>query len=134
MLTPILAFTSEEIWSQLKRKTIPLVFSFEWPEAKDKYANQEVENKIDQVLVVREVVTKALRSACQESNRPLLGSGLAFMPIRLIQRLQQVEALEKLFIVSRWISNHPPTTARMRCPGRGKRYMGKGTGGPGREM
>jgi isoleucyl-tRNA synthetase len=104
MLTPILAFTSEEIWSQLKKKDDPIsVQLLEWPEAKDKYANQEVENKIDQVLVVREVVTKALEEA---RVKKVIGHSLgAWISIYAdqdwIQRLQQVEALEKLFIVSR---------------------------------
>ena len=61
MLTPVLAFTTEEIWSYLRREGQPeSVQLLEWPLPDDKYQDDALEKRMDMVLSAREVVTKAL--------------------------------------------------------------------------
>lgn len=64
MLTPILAFTTEEVWTHLpeKNKAISVQLAG-WPEFKADYLNQELEEKWDRILAAREVVTKQLEEA-----------------------------------------------------------------------
>ncbi len=104
MLTPVLAFTSEEIWTHLKKQGDPIsVQMLEWPEAKEKNANEQIEEKIDKVLIVREVVTKALEEA---RIKKVIGHSLgAWVTIYAdpdkFKLLEEVEGLEKILIVSR---------------------------------
>jgi len=104
MLTPVLAFTSEEIWTHLKREGDPIsVQMLEWPKPQDKFANEQIEKKIDKVLEVREVVTKALEEA---RSQKVIGHSLgAWVTIyaddEWNQMLSDISNLDKLFIVSR---------------------------------
>ncbi len=104
MLTPILAFTSEEIWSQLKKPGDPIsVQMLEWPQANDQYADEAIEEKMDKVLIVREVVTKALEEA---RIKKVIGHSLgAWVTIYAdsdwVRLLTEARGLEKIFIVSR---------------------------------
>ena len=55
MLTPILAFTTEEIWSYLRREGQPeSVQLLEWPMPDDKYLDDDLEKRMDKVLSARE--------------------------------------------------------------------------------
>lgn len=64
ILTPILAFTSEEIWGYLKKKGMPAsVQMLEWPPSNDMHIDETLEANIDKILGLREVVTKALEEA-----------------------------------------------------------------------
>jgi isoleucyl-tRNA synthetase len=64
ILTPILAFTSEEIWGYLKQEGMPAsVQMLEWPASNDMYRDDTLEISIDKILSLREVVTKALEEA-----------------------------------------------------------------------
>jgi len=75
MLTPILAFTTEEIWSYLRRDDQPeSVQLLTWPEENEAYLDEALEQRIDKVLKVREVVTKALEEA---RTRKIIGHSLA---------------------------------------------------------
>ena len=104
MLTPVLAFTSEEIWSHLRKTADPLsVQLLEWPQTRDQYVNEGIEDKIDRVLEIREVVTKALEEA---RVKKIIGHSLGawvtiFADAEGTQLLQSVEDLEKILIVSR---------------------------------
>ena len=85
MLTPILAFTTEEIWSYLRREGQPeSVQLLEWPMPDDKYLDDDLEKRMDKVLSAREVVTKALEEA---RAKKVIGHSLGrlspFMPVRL---------------------------------------------------
>jgi isoleucyl-tRNA synthetase len=64
LLTPILAFTTEEVWSHLPEKNKEdSVQLAGWPEFKAEYLNTDLEEKWDKILTVREVVTKQLEEA-----------------------------------------------------------------------
>ncbi len=64
LLSPILAFTSEEIWGYLRKENMPLtVQMLEWPQGDDKCIDTDLETRIDKLLTLREVVTKALEEA-----------------------------------------------------------------------
>ncbi|MDD4048973.1 MAG: isoleucine--tRNA ligase, partial [Clostridia bacterium] len=67
MLTPILAFTAEEIWQYLPHSEEECTVQVaSWPEYNEKYFNQEVEEKWDKILNVREFVAKPLEEARQK--------------------------------------------------------------------
>ena len=64
LLTPILAFTSEEIWSYLRKPDEPIsVQLLEWPQSHPEWLDNQLKEKLEQQLAVREVVTKALEEA-----------------------------------------------------------------------
>lgn len=64
MLTPILAFTTEEIWQYLshdeKMKTVQVAG---WPTLNEEYIDAQLEEKWDKILEVRELVAKPLEEA-----------------------------------------------------------------------
>ncbi len=64
MLTPILAFTTEEIWQYLpyknKAETVQIAG---WPELKAEYIDSDLEAKWDKILEVRDFVAKPLEEA-----------------------------------------------------------------------
>ena len=77
ILTPILAFTTEEIWSFLRREGQPeSVQMLSWPVENDAYLDEALEQRMDKMLQVREVVTKALEEA---RSRKVIGHSLAAM-------------------------------------------------------
>ncbi len=103
MLTPILAFTTEEIWSFLRRDDQPQsVQLLSWPEENDLYLDDALEQHMDKVLQVREVVTKALEEA---RSRKIIGHSLASKVIvyandEWYKLLRETPGLEKIFITS----------------------------------
>lgn len=103
LLTPILAFTSEEIWQHLRREDDPIsVQLIDWPKVIG-YKDEELENKIQKVLEVREVVTKALEEA---RSQKIIGHSLAawvtiYAEDEWANILNKTSALEKIFIVSK---------------------------------
>lgn len=104
MLTPILAFTTEEIWTYIKRDGQPLsVQLLEWPESNDQYQNSELESKMDKILELREVVSKALEEA---RAKKVIGHSLgAWVTVyandEWYRLLENTQKLNKLLIVSR---------------------------------
>ncbi len=103
MFTPVLAFTTEEIWSYLRREGQPeSVQLLEWPLPDDKYQDDALEKRMDMVLSAREVVTKALEEARAQK---VIGHSLgAAITIYVNPAWEQVFAgmgeIEKMFIVS----------------------------------
>ena len=104
ILSPILAFTSEEIWGYIKQEGQPIsVQLLEWPDSNDLYIDDELEARMDKILALREVVTKALEEA---RVKKVIGHSLGarvciyaddeWMPV-----LSKVVQLEKVLIVSR---------------------------------
>lgn len=70
MLTPILAYTSEEIWRYIPKKgdepeSVQLT---DWPGVDKKYLNEELEAKWDKLIDIREEVAKVLEIARQEKT------------------------------------------------------------------
>ncbi len=103
ILSPILAFTSEEIWSYLKKDGMPAsVQLLEWPETNDSYIDETLEARIDQILNLREVVTKALEEArTQKTIGHSLGAKvMIYADQDWLQVLSNTMQLEKMLIVS----------------------------------
>lgn len=104
MLTPILAFTTEEIWGFLRKDNEPeSVQLLDWPGENDHYLDEALEERISRILQVREVVTKALEEA---RSRKVIGHSLAAMVTVYANDawyalLQETPELEKIFIVSK---------------------------------
>lgn len=75
LLTPILAFTSEEIWSYMPKEgdSPPSVQLTDMPEVKEEYLDAELENKWGRLLEVRGDVTRALEQARRDK---LIGNSL----------------------------------------------------------
>ncbi|PKM76335.1 MAG: isoleucine--tRNA ligase [Firmicutes bacterium HGW-Firmicutes-15] len=104
MLSPILAFTSEEIWGYIKKEGQPeSVQLLDWPSSNDLYINDELEARMDKILVLREVVTKALEEA---RIKKVIGHSLgAWVSIYANQEwmptLKNTGQLDKILIVSK---------------------------------
>lgn len=104
ILTPILAFTSEEIWTHLRRPDEAASVQLqEWPMVKEDCIDEKIEDRVDRLLEVRIVVTKALEEARKQK---IIGHSLGaqvtiFADADHFQLLQSTAGLEKLFIVSR---------------------------------
>ncbi|QCX32555.1 isoleucine--tRNA ligase [Caloramator sp. E03] len=66
MISPILSFTAEEIWSSMphdSKDKYESVFLSDWPEVLEKYVDKELENRWDNILDIRTEVSKALEIA-----------------------------------------------------------------------
>ncbi len=102
LLTPILAFTSEEIWAYLRKDGEPQsVQLLDWPEVAD-YNDEELEKRISQLLETREVVTKALEEARKDK---IIGHSLGaqvtiYGEDEWLDCWNKTGNLEKVFIVS----------------------------------
>jgi isoleucyl-tRNA synthetase len=70
MLTPILSFTTEEVWQYMKKPAnAPLsVQMLPWPEVKEEYINAEQEAKWDNFIAIRSEITKVLEGARREKK------------------------------------------------------------------
>ena len=76
ILTPVLAFTSEEIWKYMPHKkgdNLESVQLNDWPVVSEKYLNDELEAKWDKIFDIREDVKKALEEA---RNQKVIGHSL----------------------------------------------------------
>lgn len=112
LLTPILAFTTEEIWWYLPgngRKPVSVQLS-DWPEVKEAYQDDVLHVKWNKILKVREIAGWALEKARQEQK---LGNSLnAFLDLYPDKELYEFlkpmeEELMTIFIVS-GLALHPP--------------------------
>lgn len=103
MLTPILAFTTEEIWRYLRSANQPKsVQLMDFIEPKDEYMKKDLEIKTDKILEVREVVTKALETA---RGKKTIGHSLGAWIIiyadeKWYKLLNSTDDIDKIFIVS----------------------------------
>lgn len=103
LLTPILAFTTEEIWSYLRKDDQPIsVQLLDWPKVKG-YTDDKIEDRMEKILKVREVVTKAMEEA---RSRKVIGHSLAawvtiYANEEWLAALKEVASLDKIFIASR---------------------------------
>lgn len=77
MITPILSFTSEEIWETLPEvlKDSESVLLTDWYKENDQYLNPEIENKWVEIIKVRKEANKILEKARQGENR-IIGNSL----------------------------------------------------------
>lgn len=105
LLVPILAFTSEEIWKYMpKTEGSPISVQLApWPQYEEKYIDEELEDKWNRIINVREEVTKALELARQQK---IIGHSLnarvqLFPEEELYDFLKPMEdQLAEIFIVS----------------------------------
>jgi isoleucyl-tRNA synthetase len=103
VLSPILAFTSEEMWRYLKRDADPeSVQMAGWPSADESMLDAELEAKWEQIFRVREVVAKALEEARRSK---IIGHSLGArvhlsLSSEWMKDLQSTPDLDKIFIVS----------------------------------
>ncbi|HWP98027.1 MAG TPA: isoleucine--tRNA ligase [Syntrophomonadaceae bacterium] len=103
MLTPVLAFTSEEIWSHLRGAGQPeSVQMLDWPQPVDAFQDEELEKRVDRLLTAREVVTKALEEA--RSHKTIghsLGAWITlYADSEWLETLKKSDDLSSVFIVS----------------------------------
>ncbi len=105
ILTPILAFTSEEIWAQISHKKdenteSPLLST--WPVENDKYDNPQLEEKWDRILKLKEDVSKELENA--RANKVIghsLNAKVVLTASKQYEFLQEIlPMLKDVFIVS----------------------------------
>jgi len=108
MISPILSFTAEEIWTKLPEhdKDQESVHLTKWFENNDEYLNEELSSKWDNVIKLRKAVNKYLEKARQGQDR-IIGNALDAKVListsdetlkKFIKENQ--ELLEMVFIVS----------------------------------
>ncbi|MFZ5944107.1 MAG: isoleucine--tRNA ligase [Bacillota bacterium] len=105
MLTPVLAFTAEEVWSHLPQENKELSVQMAgWPHYDQSYLDMELEAKWDKILAIREEVTKQLEEA---RRAKVIGHSLnaaikLYAEQELYEFLKTVEKdLAGIFIVSK---------------------------------
>lgn len=102
LLTPIIPHTTDEVWQFIPGTVEESVQLTDFPEVTDAYQDEELEQKWDAFIRVRDEVLKALEAARKDKViGSSLGARLDLYPTEETKRLlDQFESLEKLFIVS----------------------------------
>ena len=105
MLTPVLSFTAEEVWSYLPQKDkVASVQLAGWPKVNIAYMDNELETRWSKIIDIRDEVTKVLEKARQEK---VIGHSLnAQVNLYLNQELYDIlsqfpEKMDTVFIVSK---------------------------------
>ena len=105
MLTPVLSFTAEEVWSYLPQKHKEASVQLAgWPKVNIAYIDNELEARWSKIIDIRDEVTKVLEKARQEK---VIGHSLnAQVNLYLSQELynfmsQFPEKMDTVFIVSK---------------------------------
>lgn len=77
MIAPILSFTAEEIWSKIPEtsKDAESILLSNWYGNNDRYIDEELEVKWDQIIKIRKEANKSLEKARQGENR-IIGNSL----------------------------------------------------------
>ncbi len=103
MMAPILTFTAEELWQHLPARSRESVQLADWPEPDPAWIDDNLGNRWQGLLEVREEVTWALEQARKEKKigGSLEGSVTVWADGALYEQLQYFsEQLPQLFIVS----------------------------------
>lgn len=104
MLTPILSFTTEEVWQYMpKLNNVESVQMLDWPEIHPEYFDQALEEKWSKFLELRAEVTKVLEVARRSKiiGHPLDAKIILYADGMAYETLAKVEnQLANLFIVS----------------------------------
>ncbi|MFC5450166.1 isoleucine--tRNA ligase [Paenibacillus aestuarii] len=111
LISPILPHTADEVWRYIPGVGLSTVQIAELPEAAAHLYNEELEQKWDSFLDVRDEVLKALEEARKDK---VIGNSLSaavhlYPSERLYSLLGQFEQLDQLFIVSA-VEVHQPGT------------------------
>ena len=104
VLTPILSFTSEEVWKYLPKEDKELSIQLSgWPVVNADAINEALEAKWDNILAVRGEVTKKLeeKRASKEIGKALDAQVILYAEGETMELLQQMaDQLATIFIVS----------------------------------
>jgi len=104
ILAPILAFTCEEIWTYIRTENDPVsVQLLPWPQIQTAHRDEVLEQKIDRILQVREVTSKAMEEA---RGQKIIGHSLGawltiYADTEWQELLENTEQLDKVLIVSK---------------------------------
>ena len=105
LLSPTLAFTSEEIWQNIPsavKETKSVILS-DWPKINESYLDIELENKWEKIIEIRKAVLKALEFSRENKliRNPLEAKIIIFYENKWKDLLNDnIEELPKIFIVS----------------------------------
>ena len=109
MLAPILSFTSEEVWQEMKKidGTLPeTVFMSDWPKVDDKAINKELDDLWEKVMKLRGAISRVLE---QSRAAGLIGQSLeACVQVKKCAELDEIMAafseseLEEISIISKF--------------------------------
>jgi isoleucyl-tRNA synthetase len=113
LMAPILSFTAEEVWQSIRQKTKGYeqntyeieasVFLAKFPEVHEKYHDEELEQRWDDLFMLRNEVNKALELKRAER---LIGNSLEAKIILILPDkyksllMQKIDSLPTFFIVS----------------------------------
>ncbi|MBP1930678.1 isoleucine--tRNA ligase [Ammoniphilus resinae] len=102
IMTPILPHTADEVWQYVPGVDTVSVQMTDMPSANQNLLNVELEEKWDQLLVVRDEVLKALEEARKEK---VIGQSLAaslelYPTEETVKLLEKFDNLKEIFIVS----------------------------------
>jgi isoleucyl-tRNA synthetase len=103
IMSPVLAFTSEEIWGYIKQNEQPeSVQLLDWPSSQDLYIDESLEASMEKILALREVVTKALEEArVKKTIGHSLGACVTiYADPEWLRLLENTTQLDKMLIVS----------------------------------
>lgn len=104
ILTPILSFTTEEVWKYIPKKDKELSVQLSgWPKVNPQAMNEALEIKWDKLLAIRSEVTKKLeeKRATKEIGKALDAQVILYAEDETFTLLQTaVEQLAAIFIVS----------------------------------
>ncbi|SJZ30609.1 isoleucine--tRNA ligase [Selenihalanaerobacter shriftii] len=105
VLAPVLVHTAEEAWQHLPEvsRETESIFLADWPEVKEGYLDEELENKWDRLLAVRKDVSKALEVAREDKvvGHSLDAAVEIYPSENLYDFLSQFDNLSDLFIISK---------------------------------
>jgi isoleucyl-tRNA synthetase len=97
LLVPVTPHLAEDIWQYIlpcQKGNIESVLLTDWPEAKNEFINQEINDKWDQVLGLREVVTRTIEPIRAEKK---IGSSLeTAISVKIIDNPQLKELFKSI--------------------------------------
>lgn len=103
LMAPVLTFTAEELWDHLPGERLASIQLADWPEADPAWDDPELEKRWDDLLAVRDEVTRILEEARREKQiRGSLEAALTVWAGGDLYRLleQYRDQLAEIFIVS----------------------------------
>ena len=106
ILAPMISFTAEEIWKEMKHtkeETVESVMLTDFPQVNEKYDNEELTEKWNRIIKLKDIVSKELENARAEktighslnAKVTIYAEGAQYEFIK-----QNLELLETVFIIS----------------------------------
>ena len=106
MLAPLTCFTAEEIWKYMlksKKETVNSVMLTDYPTVNEQYENNELRNKWEKIVNIKEIVSKKLEEARGEKiiGHSLNAKVILYAEDNLYDFIKEnLELLQTVFIVS----------------------------------